>query len=88
MTWQPIETAPKDGAEYQAWVVNSRGQGFWEPRCRLDPEFGSFQIWGRVGYDEEGWDSSVHWFATHWMPLPPPPTPSAESASAARGETP
>jgi hypothetical protein len=71
MDWQPIETAPKDGAEFQAWV-DYRGRGIWEPRCRYDDN-GAFQIWQRVDYDCEGWDTDSYAFPTHWMPLPEPP---------------
>jgi hypothetical protein len=64
--WQPIETAPKDGTEFQGWV------GQWEPRCRFNPESETFETWGRVDYDEDGWDVFVP--ATHWMPPPDPPS--------------
>lgn len=66
MKWQPIETAPRDGTEFQAWIGN------WEPRCRFN-EDGTFQIWGRIDYDIEGWDYYPSAIATHWMPLPEPP---------------
>jgi hypothetical protein len=65
--WQPIETAPKDGGSFLAWVP--------ENKCvfcvvwREDIEYpwgGDLAIFG----------GDIRDFlkrATHWMPLPPPP---------------
>ena len=76
MDWQPIETAPKDGTEFQAWVTHGRDQkGFWEPKCRYS-EHGAFEMWGRVDYDCDGWDTYPGHTPTHWMPLPAPPVKS------------
>lgn len=71
--WQPIETAPKDGA-----YVLLRFQGPF-----IDRESPGIAV-GRH-YD----DSSPHWWVTcawaatrphseptHWLPLPAPPSPS------------
>jgi hypothetical protein len=66
MKWQPIETAPKDGA----WVI-----------LFVDVELGKdcgimtgFYIEnGEYGY----WsDEEYQLFPTHWMPLPEPPCAS------------
>lgn len=65
--WEPIESAPRDGTEFQAWM------GYWEPRCRINPDTEAFEIWGRVDYDQDGWDTYLHLAPTHWMPLPEPP---------------
>ena len=71
--WQPIETAPKDGTEFQAWIVRDGGIGFWAPECCFN-EHGQFGVWGRVDYDEDGWDYGLtHLTPTHWMPRPNPP---------------
>ena len=71
--WMPIETAPTDGSEFQAWVINDdNGFGFWEPKCRFNKD-GAFEMWGRVDYDIDGWAVHYPYTATHWMPLPPPP---------------
>jgi hypothetical protein len=70
--WQPIETAPKDGTEFQAWAEHASG-GVWLPQCRINPDNGAFEIWGRVDYDIDGWDLIPHLIETHWMPLPEPP---------------
>lgn len=75
MEWQPIETAPKDGTEFQAWLIleNDKLHGFWEPRCKYN-EDGILGIWGRIDYDEEDWDYTYFQLVpTHWMPLPEPP---------------
>ena len=68
-TWQPIETAPKDGRPILAYghialsnhaigvVVWSETYGLWD--AENDP-------------DQGPWDSKP----THWMPLPEPPTAS------------
>lgn len=68
-TWRDIvkDPPPKDGTEFQAWT------GCWEPRCRINPETETFEIWGRVDYDQEGWDVYSHLTATHWTPLPAAP---------------
>lgn len=67
--WQPIETAPKDGSEFQAFIINYG----WEPRARFNPETVAFEIWGRVDYDQDGWDFYPHMVPSHWMPLPAAP---------------
>lgn len=72
MTWQPIETAPKDGTEFQAWCVYE-GHGWWEPRAKFN-ENETFVVWGRVDYDMEGWDFlCAPNRPTHWMPHPEAP---------------
>jgi len=68
--WQPIETAPNDGSEFQAWITSGEGTGCWESRCRFN-EHGVFETWERVDYDEEGWASHGNFIdATHWQPQP------------------
>jgi hypothetical protein len=72
MEWKTIDSAPKDGTEFQAWIVGSGCSG-WEPRCRYSDE-GTFQVWGRIDYDIDGWDflvSPTH--PTHWMATPSAP---------------
>ena len=75
--WQPIETAPREGTEFQSWVVSEvdASRGWWEPKCRFEPCTGGFEVFGRVDYDQEGWDSDWSWKPTHWMPEPLPPAP-------------
>jgi hypothetical protein len=77
--WQPIETAPKDGSEFQAWLVTDKVDGFWEPKARFDPESEAFELWGRTDYDQEGWDIYPDLKPTHWMPLPAPPNAASHN---------
>lgn len=67
-TWQPIETAPKDGRMVllfpsRCWAEDSdRGEvGYWD---------NDFHDWGGLGSAAEDYTGP-----THWMPLPSPPTP-------------
>lgn len=65
--WQDISTAPRNGEEFQAWW-----KGTWQPRARFDPEYGSFQLWGRTDYDTEGWETFE--IDGYWQPQPAAPT--------------
>lgn len=69
--WQNISTAPRDGSEFQAWW-----KGTWQPRARFDPEYGSFQLWGRTDFDTEGWE--VFEIDGYWQPQPAAPTGDAK----------
>jgi hypothetical protein len=74
--WMPISSAPRDGTSFQAWVHRpdtDLSPGGWEPRCRFNPDSEAFEIWGRVDYDCDGWDTYLHLEPTHWMPEPFPP---------------
>ncbi len=68
MTWQPIETAPKD-IEIDLWVTGLEGGG-WRKTGRLIASDPGCMV------DEEGETYWPHenggWF-THWQPLPSPP---------------
>lgn len=73
LLWRDASTAPEDGTEFQGWILTEGGAGFWEPRCKLD-EDGTLGIYGRVDYDEDGWDFGLwHLGLTHWMPHPSEP---------------
>jgi hypothetical protein len=72
--WQPIETAPKDGSEFQAWSLCDG----WIPRATWtasDSDWAKgkvFCVWEQVDYDGiEGWGGGHE--LTHWMPLPEAP---------------
>ena len=77
-TWQPIETAPKDGTG----IIGRRRRGD-VVACWWQPEFEAFISSWRVmslaaGYTFEGGKSEqlhspVIEEITHWMPLPEPP---------------
>jgi hypothetical protein len=77
MTWQPIETAPKDGRSIL--VANARAS--WEARWlegawyepNNDPT--DAYAWGRPAYDGE---------LLGWMPLPDPPTMDEATSDPAR----
>ncbi|WP_341237917.1 hypothetical protein [uncultured Limnobacter sp.] len=71
--WKPIESAPRDGTEFQAWVKSSYHKGWWEPKVRFDRDNLRFEIWGRVDYDEDNFDFYPDTKLTHWMPQPTPP---------------
>lgn len=61
MTWQPIETAPKDGQVILICAGNAVASVYW------DDEF----TW--VSTEDNLMAHIVHDDPTHWMPLPEPP---------------
>ncbi len=76
MTWQPIETAPKDETSIDVWV-ESHGIAYriadvwWNPDDTM-PLGGCW--WDKdADYGDGGPLTGV---PTHWMPLPAPPEPS------------
>ena len=72
MEWKPIEGAPTDGTEFVCWFSRDSTHGDWEPKCRFD-EHGALQVYGRVDYDQDGWEVySGDWNPTHFMVIAPP----------------
>ena len=78
--WQPIETAPKDGTEFDIWCVETHGR-FRVPGCKWGRNDYAFshepeRLLEYRAYDDEpyrsGWQDCER-NATHWMPLPKPP---------------
>ena len=68
MEWQPIETAPKDGAEILITDGQTVAVVSWnEYAAELYDGIG----WTDMG--EMGWGGMVGAEPTHWMPLPAPP---------------
>lgn len=68
MDWQPIATAPRDGAEFDIWIRQSDGTGVRVTNC-------FFLENGRISGPE---DFFLQFYregaeATHWMPIPEPP---------------
>lgn len=61
-SWQPIESAPKDGTEILVYI---RGVGRQSP-------FMQTVVW-RDGYFWDMSDFGYREYVTHWMPLPEPP---------------
>lgn len=80
MSWQPIETAPKDGTYFDAWFVLENGHGCRFANCSYHYYSDGWRIIGRP---------SVGWKATHWMPLPSPPdeTPGLAGDAVRQDET-
>ena len=65
MTWQPIETAPKDGAEFLGWRHGRIATARLVPRddCEM-------WVFGGESFAFEVFPALR---PTHWMPLPPAP---------------
>ncbi len=63
-----LAKAPRDGTEFQVWW-----SGQWQPRARFNPESHAFELWDRIDYDMEGWETFYWSEVTHWMPQPAPP---------------
>lgn len=71
--WRSIETVPKDGTEFQAWIINIDTQfDFWDPRCKFNDD-GNFVTFGRIDYDIDGWEFQPQLLPTHWMSQPDKP---------------
>ena len=70
MEWQPIETAPKDGA----WVFL-----YW-PTMSIS----AYPAVGHSHGDEYGWETVNRDYGevypTHWIPLPEPPAALSQDA--------
>jgi hypothetical protein len=71
--WQPIETAPKDGARIDIWVEWTSKTGVRGKRIPNCYWHRKANAWKTDCYYKDGW---CHWRGekpTHWMPLPEPP---------------
>jgi hypothetical protein len=64
--WQPIETAPKDGTEFDVWNAYSEER---IANVRWDGKH--FVHWWIGGFDSMDYCRIER--PTHWMPLPAPP---------------
>ena len=65
MDWQPIETAPKDGTKFDAWIPDNFGG---HRMCDM-----SFNTRGKLRRYGLLSDDELPRWPTHWMPLPAPP---------------
>jgi len=74
MEWQPIETAPKDGADvlvfYQAAGVAFAHIAYWDDGTETDPDDVGWWFY-RSSLGREMLEG--YFTPTHWMPLPAPP---------------
>jgi hypothetical protein len=71
MTWQPIETAPRDGTIILGVMAGNHpetGKPFVPAVVSWDEEFGWLE-----GYEDLEEYKPHDWPLTHWMPLPEPP---------------
>jgi hypothetical protein len=87
-TWQPIETAPKDGTTVMLFYPKQNPAGI--------AEMGHYRRGIKTRRDEhEGWrylrsHSALYDLEhqpTHWMPLPPPPLPAVDQQRPAQEVT-
>lgn len=69
--WQPIETAPTDGTEFDVWVPSDAG-GYRVTNLHLRGDRG--YLW-----DQGLSIARIARWPTHWMPLPAPPEVSHAS---------
>jgi hypothetical protein len=82
MTWQPIETAPRDGTHIMGYNGDERYElsNIKETWMGKAPEGSiNYQKWmdGEIprntGWEYVERDCCFKWSPTHWMPLPAPP---------------
>ena len=66
MSWQPIETAPRDGTIVLYWSNRGFAVGNSPGACVRGN-------WEQIRGSWFGSGDKLAMLATHWMPLPPPP---------------
>jgi hypothetical protein len=78
MTWQPIETAPKDGSRFLVLCEGYKDeagldifQAVYEYELGIDDY--EFNLYVPIPCDKRGTYELLYRDATHWMPLPEPP---------------
>ena len=66
ITWQPIETAPRDGTRFVSLIPLGLRSGYYKPIT-------TYWCDGlrQPAFVFDGWSTSPQ--PTHWMPLPDPP---------------
>ena len=80
MSWQPIETAPKDGTRILAFGKTAAEIG----GPSTFPQIEAASFCGESDYPGFEWEIAgggyANWMApTHWMPLPLPPKEGGEA---------
>ena len=71
MSWQPIETAPKDFTEFDGWNGQRITDVYWGPR-EGNPK--GEKTWVRDVYEtNHGWVVEEVFSLTHWMKKPEAP---------------
>jgi len=67
VSWQPIETAPKDGTWILVWKHDYD--------CPMSAQWGLLDINPNKYTGMKGWSGYGYIFSdvTHWMPMPEPP---------------
>lgn len=78
MTWQPIETAPRNGTIVDVWLGDAEEEDidfYCSPGTRRACDWS----WrdGKWRPHIRGLSLTVFVQPTHWMPLPAPPEPGA-----------
>ena len=75
-TWQPIETAPKDGTKFFAYWPDHLGNG---SECVVTTWFGPWATGSELVFQTafEWGDESSN--PTHWMPHAAPPAPPSQN---------
>ena len=79
-TWQPIESAPKDGTPIILLVNGVAIEGRWDDQSYPDKNiFYGDGEWDVISLPSHGCGccSGDDPLPTHWMPLPAPPTGDA-----------
>lgn len=74
MTWQPIETAPKDGTWVDLWCGERDGY----PAGRFENMSFRGGEWRHPSFfsHSDSYGTPLAAMPTHWMPLPEPPAPN------------
>ena len=76
-SWKPIETAPKDGSRFDAWIVDPDREngGYRETDCRWDERMGEFVNKMRCGLTAmiPITTGIPLIYPSHWRSIPEPP---------------
>ena len=73
-SWQPIETAPRDGTFFVIFTHGEYEVGRYAPSFWASFEDAGNGYYKKVDRHMTDWSGFNNFHAaTHWMPLPPPP---------------